>query len=70
MKKRMTIELSDKMNKEVENIVSHGEGSSKVEVIRNALALYVYAMKEAAEGYNLAVTQDGKNVMKEIVMTH
>ncbi len=70
MKKRMTIELSDRMNNEIENIISDGEGSSKVDVIRNALALYVYAVKEARDGHNLAVTQDGKNVIKEIIMAH
>ena len=70
MKKRMTIELSDRMNREIEGIISDGEGSSKVDVIRNALALYVYAVKEAQGGHNLAVTEDGKNVLKEIVMAH
>jgi len=60
--KRMTIELSDIMTRKMEDIISNGYASSKIGVIRNALALYVYVIKEISEGNSLAITKDGKKL--------
>jgi len=68
MKKRMTIEISKKMNQHMDNIISSGECSTKVGIIRNALALYVYAMKESDKGHTLAITKNGK-IIKDIVLS-
>jgi predicted transcriptional regulator len=64
---KLTIELNPKME-EVLAQLARGKHTSKVEVLRRAVALYNYVESQLAEGNkSLAIVEDDK-VKKEIVV--
>lgn len=71
MKRRMTIELSESLDKDLNQLLKSDStyASSKVEIIRNALALYMYAMKEAKNDNHLAVVDNEGKPVRELVFT-
>lgn len=68
--KKLTVEFSDGMTEVLEDL-ANGRGSTKVDVIRNALALYHYIYKEVLKktGRKLAISSEEDEVIKEIVLT-
>lgn len=64
---KLTIEMNPKME-EVLTELARGKHTSKVEVLRRAVALYNYVESQIAEGKKgLAITENDK-VVKEIVV--
>jgi len=68
--KKLTVEFSDGMT-EVLNDLANGRNTTKVDVIRNALALYHYVYREVfkKKGRKLAISSEEDKVVKEIVLT-
>lgn len=67
-KPRMTIEYPEQLEKLLKELAQKGD-TSKVDVIRRALALYSYVHKEVKEkDLKLAVTNADDKVLKEIVL--
>ncbi len=68
--RKLTIEFNDGMTKLLESL-ANGRGTTKVDVIRNALALYYYVNEEVLkkEGLKLAISSNEDKVIKEIVLT-
>ena len=65
---RMTIEFPDKVDEILKELAKKGE-TSKVDVIRRALALYSYVNREVKEkDLKLTVVDDSNRVLKEIVL--
>lgn len=65
---RITIEFSVQADKLLKDLAVQGD-TSKVDVIRRALALYNYVKKEVKEkNLKLAVADEEDKVLKEIVM--
>ena len=64
---RLTIEFPEQVDKLLKELAEKGD-TSKVDVLRRALALYNYVNKEVKEkGLKLAVADDEK-ILKEIVL--
>jgi predicted transcriptional regulator len=64
---KLTVEFSDKMNEILEQLAQEKD-TSKVEVLRRAVALYKYLDSEQQDESNrVSITRDGKAV-KDIVM--
>jgi hypothetical protein len=64
---KLTVEFSDKMNEILEQLANEKE-TTKVDVLRRAVALYKYLDSEQKdENKKVSITQDGKAV-KDIVM--
>jgi predicted transcriptional regulator len=64
---KLTVEFSDKMNEILEQLANEKE-TTKVDVLRRAVALYKYLDSEQKdESMKVSITQDGKAV-KDIVM--
>lgn len=60
-KVRVTIDMTPQFNERLESLESLVEGSSKAEVIRQALQLYEYVAKRIMDGYSFqSVSKDGK----------
>ena len=68
-KVRYTIEFPQKVLDDL-NYLAEKEGVTKAEIFRSALALYAYMYKEAkAKGFSLAILDETKNVLREVVFT-
>lgn len=65
---KLTVEFNDRMNEMLQTLAAK-EQTSKVDVIRRALALYKYVEEEAGKSdkRRLAITEDDK-VIKEVVL--
>ena len=65
---KLTVEFNDKMNQILEQLAEE-KGTTKVDVLRRAVALYRYldAEKKKDEDNQLSITKDGKPV-KDIVI--
>lgn len=68
--KKLTVEFSDGMTKVLEDL-ARDRSTTKVDVIRNALALYHYIYQEVLKksGRKLAISSEEDKVVKEIVLT-
>lgn len=65
---RITIEFSEQVDKLLKDLAAKGD-TSKVDVIRRALALYNYVDKEVKEKHlKLMVADDEDKLLKEIVV--
>ena len=65
---RITIEFPEQVDKILKELAEKG-GTSKVDVIRRALALYNYVNKEVKEkDLKLAVADEEDKILKEIVL--
>ena len=72
MAKRMTIELSDKMERVISELLANEELdlTSKADAIRNAIALYSFVAQELKTADRRFGIADSKGkLIKEIVMT-
>ena len=67
---KLTLELNDRINSMLQELADK-EGTSKVDVIRSALALFKYVDQEVGKGPNrsLAIVEDG-DILKEIKVLH
>jgi len=64
---KLTVEFSDKMNTILEDLANEKE-TTKVDVLRRAVALYKYLDAEQKDESNkVSITRDGKAV-KDIVL--
>jgi predicted transcriptional regulator len=65
---KLTVELNDRMNEMLEQLAAK-EGTTKVDILRRALALYRYVEQEVGDNdrRRVAITEDDK-VLKEIVL--
>lgn len=65
---KLTVEFSDKMNEILEELANE-KATTKVDVLRRAVALYKYLDSEQKKDENkrVSITQDGKAV-KDIVL--
>ncbi|HEY6767946.1 MAG TPA: hypothetical protein VI386_24590 [Candidatus Sulfotelmatobacter sp.] len=64
---KLTVEFSDKMNDILEELANEKE-TTKVDVLRRAVALYKYLDSEQKDETNkVSITRDGKAV-KDIVL--
>ena len=66
MMTRLTVDLSDRAEEIVSRLASD-QGTTKVEVLRRALALYDYVQEQTSEGSKLALVGDGGDVKERIV---
>jgi len=66
---KLTLEFNDRMNKILQDLAARDD-TTKVDVLRRALALYKYVVDETDKGEDrgLAIIEDDK-VVKEIVLT-
>ena len=65
---RITIEFPEQVDKILRDLAEQGD-TSKVDVIRRALALYNYVNKEVKEkDLKLAVADEEDKILKEIVL--
>ena len=65
---RMTIEFPEQVDKILKDLAEKGD-TSKVDIIRRALALYYYVNKEVKEkDLKLTVSGADDKVLKEIVL--
>jgi hypothetical protein len=65
---RITIEFSEQLDNILKDLAQEGN-TSKVEIIRRALALYNYVNKEVKhKDLKLSVTGDDDKLLKEIVL--
>ena len=67
--KKLTVEFSDGMTSLLDNLAKE-RGTTKVDIIRRALALYNYVSKEAfgKKDQKLVITGKDDEVIKEIVL--
>lgn len=64
---RLTIEFPEQVNEVLKDLAKKDE-TTKVDVLRRALALYNYLHKEAIDkNLKLSITDDQDKVIKEIV---
>jgi hypothetical protein len=65
---KLTVEFNDKMNQTLEQLAEE-KGTTKVDVLRRAVALYKYLDAEQKEGGNkkVSITQND-NILKDIVL--
>ena len=65
---KLTVEFNDKMNETLEQLAEEKK-TSKVDVLRRAVALYKYLEEEQKEGGNkrVSITQND-NILKDIVL--
>jgi predicted transcriptional regulator len=65
---KLTVEFNDKMNATLEQLAEE-KGTTKVDVLRRAVALYKYLEEEQKEGGNrrVSITQND-NILKDIVL--
>ena len=66
---KFTVEFNDELNRKLTELAAEA-GTTKVDIVRRALALYDYVESEVDESRKrrLAITEDGK-VVVEIVKT-
>jgi predicted transcriptional regulator len=65
---KLTVEFNDKMNGTLEQLAAD-KGTTKVDVLRRAVALYKYLDSEQKESGDkkVSITQ-GDNILKDIVL--
>ncbi|MBD3181168.1 ribbon-helix-helix protein, CopG family [Candidatus Poribacteria bacterium] len=64
---KLTVQFGDRINDNLEEIAKR-KGITKSEVIRRALAMYMYVDDETKEGNKLTITSaEDDKVLKEIV---
>jgi hypothetical protein len=65
---KLTVEFNDKMNDILEQLADE-KGTTKVDVLRRAVALYKYLESEQNEGENkkVSITQ-GDSILKDVVL--
>jgi predicted transcriptional regulator len=63
---KLTVEFNDKMTKILEELAAE-KGTSKVDVLRRAVALYRYLDSEQKENQKVSITQNNR-VLKDIVL--
>jgi hypothetical protein len=65
---KLTVEFNDKMNDILEQLADE-KGTTKVDVLRRAVALYKYLDGEQKDGGNkkVSITQND-NILKDIVL--
>ncbi|MSS72639.1 MAG: hypothetical protein EXS64_14275 [Candidatus Latescibacteria bacterium] len=64
---RLTIEFPEQANEVLKNLAKKDE-TTKVDVLRRALALYNFVHKEAIDkNLKLSITDDKDTILKEIV---
>jgi predicted transcriptional regulator len=65
---KLTVEFNDRMNEMLEQLAAK-EDTTKVDILRRALALYRYVEQEVGDNdrRRVAITEDDK-VLKEIVL--
>jgi hypothetical protein len=65
---KLTVEFNERMNEMLEELAAR-EGTTKVDILRRALALYRYVDEEVGENKKrrVAITEDDR-VLKEIVL--
>jgi len=65
---KLTVEFNDKMNDTLEQL-AEDKGTTKVDVLRRAVALYKYVESERKEdgSKKVSITQ-GDNILKDIVL--
>ena len=65
---KLTVEFNDRMNDMLEQL-SREEGTTKVDVLRRALALYRFVEDEVGKKSNRKLTiAEGDKVIKEVVL--
>lgn len=64
-KSRLTLELSSKLNAEIERMAQE-RGESKVDILRDALALMITANEASSEGFKVGAwkTDDDGNIVE------
>ena len=62
---KLTVEFSGKTEEILKELAAEA-GTSKVDVLRRALALYKYAVDETKEGKRISVTKDNE-ILKDVV---
>jgi len=66
---RLTIEFNNKVNEILEDLAEK-DGTTKVEVLRRALALYNYVHTEAIDQKRkLSITDEEDKIIKDIVFS-
>ncbi len=64
---RFTIEFSEDMDQQIDRIARALNAPTKADVIRKALGLLSYVVKERDEGSTLVLENKKANIRKEIV---
>jgi predicted transcriptional regulator len=63
---KLTVEFNDKMNDILEQLAEE-KGTTKVDVLRRAIALYKYLDGEQKDGSRVSITRDN-TIVKDIVL--
>jgi predicted transcriptional regulator len=64
---RFTIEFTDDVDKQIEQIAKALNANTKADVIRKALGLLNYVVQERAAGSTVILENKRENVRKEVV---
>ena len=66
---KLTVEFSDGMTKLLESL-ARKNGTTKVDVIRRALALYNYVDEEVLDkkGRKLSITESDNKILKDLIV--
>jgi predicted transcriptional regulator len=64
---RFTIEFSEDVDKQIDEIAAALHAPTKADVVRKALGLLSYVVKEKAQGSTLVLENKQQNVRKEVV---
>jgi predicted transcriptional regulator len=66
---RLTIEFNDQVNEILEKLAEKDD-TTKVDVLRRALALYNYVHKEAIEkNLKLSITDEKDEILKDLIFS-
>lgn len=68
MKRKTTIEFSERMSDIIQGLIDKDEARSIAEVVRNSIGLYHLAKKEQRDGNIIAVVDRSGKVIKEIAL--
>lgn len=64
---RFTIEFSEEVDRQIDEIAKALHVPTKAEVVRKALGLLSYTIKEQQTGSKLVFENERKNIKKEVV---
>ena len=64
---RFTIEFTDDVDQQIEEIAKALNANTKADVIRKALGLLNYVVQEKAAGFTVIVENKKENIRKEVV---
>lgn len=72
MSKRMTISLSDSLERDIEALIEDGRYNigTKTEALRNAFVVYKLLLDELSKGHKLAIADEDDQIIKEIIMAY